>query len=508
MASQVTTDGHVIAPLNITKPAPIISLRGFHWDTVDEKIHGQPQSEQSQPDKIQDEQQAFRVADAAPRFQVKDGVKSAAPLPLPKMPLSGAAMPLQLPGQLGVVPGLPPPSPPKFPLEQFQGAYAGNGFNLIWRPRMGPDIPPLPMTPPGDHAKENMLQLNLTTEQLTFGPTIGNIPNRGSGANGQNDIILGGFPYLQTVQDVTNKMSGKADNPAATGIHFEPGMWLNVPRSDFHPAKGDSVVRMASIPHGTTINAQGFVPAGTQSDKSIGGTPDKPDFGKFQADATPFLLGKPSSKIPFPAMDAGNNNTFRIPQDLKSFVDKGTITTEIIKNPNKVLENAIAGQTITETITFEVSTGAPTAKLNAGGTANISFLAGKQEPVNDLQINTAPGEKDFPNAHAASMTARYWIESVVYDVKVPELPPDSPPVLLRPEMANTLAPTPIFAITPPKKGVPPSKDGIKIKVPGIQIQSSQTVDMNFRDKDKPMLTWPHISVATLVPVDPQPFTMT
>ena len=43
----------------------------------------------------------------------------------------------------------------------------------------------------------------------------------------------------------------------------------------------------------------------------------------------------------------------------------------------------------------------------------------------------------------------------------------------------------------------------KILVPGIQIQYSQMVNLNFAG-----LTWPHVSVATLVPTGPQPFTMT
>lgn len=40
MASEITSDGRVIAPLNISVPAPILNLRGFKWDTVDEKIPG------------------------------------------------------------------------------------------------------------------------------------------------------------------------------------------------------------------------------------------------------------------------------------------------------------------------------------------------------------------------------------------------------------------------------------------------------------------------------------
>jgi hypothetical protein len=55
-------------------------------------------------------------------------------------------------------------------------------------------------------------------------------------------------------------------------------------------------------------------------------------------------------------------------------------------------------------------------------------------------------------------------------------------------------------VTPPSKlpSVPKT-----IKIPGIQIQYSQTVFLNFAG-----LTWPHVSVATLCPKNPQPFTMT
>lgn len=120
-------------------------------------------------------------------------------------------------------------------------------------------------------------------------------------------------------------------------------------------------------------------------------------------------------------MDAGNNKTFRIPQELKPFTDAKTISTEIIKNPNLILGKAIKDQDIRETIFFDVTTGKTsgdtTAKLNGGGTANISFLAGTQADV----TTQAPGPNDNPNAHAAFMTSRFWIEVVAYKVRNPLL---------------------------------------------------------------------------------------
>jgi len=192
-------------------------------------------------------------------------------------------------------------------------------------------------------------------------------------------------------------------------------------------------------------------------------------------------------------MDASSTNSPRIPQSLAKFAQVGTITTAIIENPNLVLQNAIKGQDIRENITFEVSTGSPTEKINGGGTANISFLAGTQDP-GTTSLPTSP------NAHAPFMKARFWVETVAYDVVVPRFTTKDT-VLLKPTMPkDSTAPTPVFAVTPPAKLPSQSKT---IKIPGVQIQYSQTVFLNFAG-----LTWPHVSVATLCPKNPQPFTMT
>lgn len=479
MASEITADGRVIAPLNITNPAPILSLRGFQWDTVDEEIHN-PQPSPDDDEQLSTEQTPM-IAGFKPSFQ-----RAAAAPPL----LEAPRLPAQLAEQLGAVAGRVPP-PPDFPLAQFRGAYAGNGFNTIFRPRFnsGP-------TAPSDGPNDNILELNLTTEQLTFGATLGKIPNRGFAE--QPDITLGGLPYLQTIQDVTNEETGKGDKPKATDIHFEPGIWLNVPAAIFQ--KSGSVVRMASIPHGTTVNAQGLIPTRANT-TALGGAAGPPNIGDI--DTTPFPIGSPSNRLNgvFKSMDAAQANSLRIPQNLQPFVDKRTITTEIIKNPNIVLRNAIKGQNITETISFEVSTGPPAAELNGGGTANISFLAGKQDSI----TTAAPGKTDNPNAHAEFMKSRFWIETVAYQVNVPKLAGQST-VLLRPTMpSDSTAPTPVFAITAPPGGVPATKE---ITVAGIQIQYSQIVNLNFGPPGVGILTWPHVSVATLVPTEPQPFQMT
>lgn len=328
MASLVTDDGHVIPPLNISAPAPLINLRGFHWDTVDKAIHGPQPGQEDEEDETaqppQDEEQgpilqslvadqeapAAQAAGPGPRGPI--AAPKPVPLPAPQQPLSPEALGTQLPTQLGLEPGRPAAAAPLFPLAQFQGAYAGNGFNMIFRPRPRNDTTRFPITPVGPD--DNVLELNLTTEQLTFGRTIGKIPNRGLNLNDQPDIDLGGFPYLQTVQDVTNPVSGKGDRADPIDIHFEPGMFLNVPASK-SPQNGPSVVRMASIPHGTTINAQGLSPP-QQANTTLGGFKSGPKFETI--DTTPFTINNPSARVVgvFQSMDASKKDTPRIPQNL------------------------------------------------------------------------------------------------------------------------------------------------------------------------------------------------
>ena len=150
---------------------------------------------------------------------------------------------------------------------------------------------------------------------------------------------------------------------------------------------------------------------------------------------------------------------------------------------------------VADTVTFEVATGPFDATLNGGGTANISFLAGTQQTI----TTQAPGSKGKPNAHAESMTSRFWIETVLYEVTVPEFTTRNA-TELRPNMPKgSTAPTPVFVVSPPEK-IPTNIQTIMI--PGIQLQYSQTVHLNFAN-----LTWPHVSVATLVPTKPQPFNM-
>src|SRR6266487_316904 len=107
---------------------------------------------------------------------------------------------------------------PLGPLAGLAGNWTGQGFNVIWRPH--------PLQPSG---QDRFLELNVTSEQLDFGPA--------------------GLNYLQQISDANTN----------TNQHFEPGMWITVPNTS-DPQEPRTVARLASIPHGTTILLQGTAP--------------------------------------------------------------------------------------------------------------------------------------------------------------------------------------------------------------------------------------------------------
>ena len=344
------------------------------------------------------------------------------------------------------------------PLSAFTGAFRGSGFNTIFRPdsTKTPTGLPKPIT-----GSDNVLELNLTRETLSFSPSLGSVPNRGTGQQG--DIFLNGVPYLQSITDVT-----LPNQPI--GIHFEPGLWMAVPGTT-DPAEGATVVRMASIPHGTTIEAQG-------TSSTAAGRPTIP-----AVNITPFPIGQPdtpANQIHFPSQTATNNDTARIPQDLTSFIAAGTITQAMLDDPNTLLRNHIAAQDVISTTTISIST-QTTAPLTGGGTDNIAFLTG----------TPAAG----PNAQAVHMDATFWIETVQFSIQVPIFEPGQPTLIIPAETGAEGQPVPEFLVNPPIAIKTPRT----IKVNATQIQYSQHVVLNFAG-----LSWPHVSVATLVPNAPVP----
>jgi len=138
------------------------------------------------------------------------------------------------------------------------------------------------------------------------------------------------------------------------------------------------VARLASIPHGTTILAQGTASTSATA-------PSIPNVS-----IKPFTIGKPSATINFPEQTLAKPSQFRT-----SGAGLTGITQQMVNNPNSVLTAAIAGQHITSTTTLHVTTiDLPTP---GGGTANTAFLKGG-----------AHG----PNATAVSVTATFWLETL------------------------------------------------------------------------------------------------
>ena len=233
---------------------------------------------------------------------------------------------------------------------------------------------------------------------------------------------------------------------------------------------------MASIPHGTTINAQGVAPTTFTS-----GKPSIP-----AVNITPFAINSnPPKFVKFPNQTASFTNTLRLPQDLPTFMKAGTITQATLDDPNTVLRNANAGKSINKTTTIQVST-SPKAPQLGGGTANIDFLVGG-----------TTGSSSGPNAHAVQMDATFWISEVSHKIKIPVHALGQGPLEIAAPSPVAGAPAgfqaPSFIVDPPVAINTPKT----ITVTSTQIQYSQTVLLNFAP-----LSWPHVSVATLIPKDP------
>jgi hypothetical protein len=303
------------------------------------------------------------------------------------------------------------------PLRSFIGVnhirtWSGPGFNMIWRPH----------NKQAPNTQDFFLELDVTKETLSFTDITGpqGIANRGFL---QGDIALGGLAYLQEVSDVT-RVPPKA-------LHFEPGVWACVPSTSSR-AEPQTVVRMGSIPHGTTINAEG-----TGFDSQTG----RPAFSA--SSIKPFTIGSPDDGVT--GIVEFNESTQPLSADFPSRTninDLVGVTDAHFQNPTLILSDVVASQEILKTKVFIITTDVTTPSTDqapnlgnpqeGGGTDNIAFLVG-----------SAGG----PNAKASRMTATFWVETIKGD------------------------------------------DGKVFE----QLQYIQRVLLDFNG-----LSWPHVSVATMV----------
>jgi hypothetical protein len=281
----------------------------------------------------------------------------------PDFAFAGLATP-ELPAPQAVAASAGATPDPLGALAALEGTWKGRGFNAIWRPHHG-------------QGSDRFLELNLTDETLAVTKINGAIPNRGIA---MHDINMFGLTYMQQI----------SESSTGAGLHIEPGIWATVPKTS-DPSVPASVVRMASIPHGTVVLAQGV------AEVHKGGPQTIPD-----NNILPFFFGSPRPKNrefnsvaqTFPELDLSQATKFR-------FVAPG-VTQAMVKNPNRVLQKALQsslhGTTMKQRTFLHVSSRHNIIK-SGGGTANTAFLQASGSP---------PGG----NAKATQVQSTFWIETI------------------------------------------------------------------------------------------------
>jgi hypothetical protein len=250
------------------------------------------------------------------------------------------------------------------------GTWVGHGFNAIWRPHR--------LT----SGQDRFLELNLTDEKIVFTRINGDIPNRGLD---MPDINMHGVTYMQQINE--------AGNPAA-GLHVEPGIWAVVPQTS-NPAEPQTVVRMASIPHGTVINAQGVfqvIPGGPQT------IPNNNILPFFFNTPVPTNAQFDQVALTFNELDLSIPTQFRREPSGITQAD----LQNIVKNPNSVLQKALQaslqGTSMKSRTFLHISTTDSVIK-GGGGTANTAFL-------------TSSTNSRVGNSRATEVQATFWIETI------------------------------------------------------------------------------------------------
>lgn len=361
------------------------------------------------------------------------------------------------------------------PLASLVGSWSGPGFNAIWRPDNG--------QPPADSPIHRFLELNLTTDSFDFQIIPGAVPNRGFDT--QPDLELYGLNYLQRTRD--------ADKPpfstAGQALHIEPGLFMNVPGS---MANGEqpTIVRMGSIPHGTTVLMQGRNP-GAEPTLGAPTIPVLQPFASFPG-AQPFTttagLGiQPVSIAPTtagpPPVVYGQEHV--VPENQNTSADaafpasqsNGPFPAEFqgfVNDPNSVLRDAIAGQEILGFI--EIDLAAPGV---GQGIENIPFLGIPNMDYNPATAAANPANgvdtdptvsTTTPNAFVYSAQATFWIEFVRIPFHVAPVGPPDPHHSAVLQQVEPFFGQPTF----------------------LQLQYSQLVILVFNN-----ILWPHVTVATM-----------
>jgi hypothetical protein len=350
-------------------------------------------------------------------------------------------------------------------LAELAGNWHGKGFNLVARPDFQ------------DHTNL-FLELNLTSETTKFDPISSSIPNRGFA---QPDIELFGLTYLQKISDST---TGGA-------LHIEPGIWITQPATSvppLSPPTGSQLVsRMANIPHGNSLLAQGVAtPFDGPPTLSPGGNPLSgaspafslfPSFNSTAIDlAPPLAAGKP---LGAPVFAAGTSEQQSKPgggftEYTLSVPFSPTNTRTPLGNTPPILSPAVVQTLVNDPVTLlqqtiqaQVAEGYSFSgvALNIATVAQIDFFAAPVVNASPLpgitSVNLAQaggGTENLlflqPNADTTLVYATFWLEKLTH--------PKQPTMM--------------------------------------QLQYAQMVMLNFPAltiPGKPVFAWPHVSVATL-----------
>ncbi|MEJ0078524.1 MAG: heme-binding protein [Alphaproteobacteria bacterium] len=213
------------------------------------------------------------------------------------------------------------------PLANLVGTWMGSkGWEIIAVPA------PLGNPPTGETFR---LIIRPYIEIITFVPIGAPVPNRGY----PDDLFITGVQYDMRICDA------ETNQP----LHLETGMWL------YLPGQAQTIARSATVPHGDSLLALGNA-------TTLSGAPAIP-----KTTAIPVIKGfKPGY----------TDNYLRLPSTIPF----------VASDVSKVLQDAIAQQTISQTDQLDIST------ANGGGVLNIPFVT--------AQANT--------NA----FTCTYWIETI------------------------------------------------------------------------------------------------
>ncbi len=207
----------------------------------------------------------------------------------------------------------------------------------------------------------------------------------------------------------------------------------------FEPGVFNNVPATINPAEPVTVTRMGSIPHGTTINmQGVAFSVPQPIISPTTI--TPFRIGTP---------DDGVTGLISFPEEiLTNVLDSRTDLSRVasldqahLDNPNLFLVDALQGQTITNTIVIQLSSdSSPAGSVPdvGGGVSNIAFLAGKGAPP-----------QGGPNAVAPKVTATFWIEEGL--------------------------------------------DGLG--QPLLQLQYTQRVILDFGG-----LSWPHVTVATLVPV--------